>query len=103
MIDQSRDSPLTAVLRAAVINSPIPLKDLAERTQIDRSALERFRKSKRSISLDAADRLTVFFGLELRPTMAPFLPIHKGFAEFEPAEPPADTPLNAFVDEWNKR
>ena len=63
-------APLTDPLRQAIIESGLPLLRLANETGIARASLIRFVRGDTSIRLDIADRLAVYFGLELQPTKA---------------------------------
>ena len=61
-------APLTDPLRQAIADSGLPLLRLANETGIARASLIRFTRGDTSIRLDIADRLAVYFGLELQPT-----------------------------------
>lgn len=61
-------SPLTDPLRQAIADSGLPLLRLANETGIARASLIRFTRGDTSIRLDIADKLAVYFGLELQPT-----------------------------------
>ena len=56
---------MSDVLRQAILDSGLPLLQLAERTGIERASLSRFLAGKRSLRLDMADKLAVYFGLKL--------------------------------------
>ena len=58
-------APLTDPLRQAIVDSGLPLLRLANETHIARASLIRFVRGDTSIRLDIADRLAVYFGLEL--------------------------------------
>jgi len=60
--------PLTDPLRQAIVDSGLPLLRLAKETGIARASLIRFVRGETSLRLDIADRLAVFFGLELHAT-----------------------------------
>lgn len=59
-------APLTDPLRQAIVDSGLPLLRLANETGIARASLIRFVRGDTSIRLDIADRLAVYFGLEIR-------------------------------------
>jgi len=61
-------TPLTDPLRKAIADSGLPLLRLANETGIARASLIRFVRGDSSIRLDIADKLAVYFGLELKPT-----------------------------------
>jgi plasmid maintenance system antidote protein VapI len=58
-------SPITAVLRRAIVENGISHKALARETGVARASIMRFVRGDQSIRLDMADRLAVFFGLSL--------------------------------------
>jgi plasmid maintenance system antidote protein VapI len=57
--------PITDVLRQAILDSGLPLLRLANETGVQRASLSRFVRGKNSLRLDVADKLAVYFGLEL--------------------------------------
>jgi plasmid maintenance system antidote protein VapI len=59
-------SPITALLKRTIVESSIPYKALERETGVRRSSIQRFVDGRQSIRLDMADRLAVFFRLELR-------------------------------------
>jgi plasmid maintenance system antidote protein VapI len=61
------NAPLTDPLRQSIVDSGLPLLRLANETGIARASLIRFVRGDTSIRLDIADRLAVYFGLELGP------------------------------------
>jgi hypothetical protein len=63
----SASSPLTAPLRAAIVETGMPLLQLSNETGITRASLIRFRRGDTSLRLDVADRLADYLGLELVP------------------------------------
>jgi plasmid maintenance system antidote protein VapI len=54
-------------LRAAITDSGIALLKLQEETGVQRASISRFLRGERSLRLDMADRLAVYFKLELQP------------------------------------
>ena len=56
---------MTDRLRAAVNDCPLPFQALERETGITRQSLMRFARSEASMWLDMADRLAVYFNLEL--------------------------------------
>lgn len=63
-------SPITEVLRRAILDSGLPLLRIAQETGVERASLSRFVAGKRSLRLDMADKLAAYFGLRLTPTEA---------------------------------
>ncbi len=61
------DSPISKRLREAIIESGIPLLQIEQATGVQRASLSRFLNGKQSLRLDIADKLAVYFGLELKP------------------------------------
>lgn len=64
----STNNPITDVLRKAVAESGLSFLGLENETGILRQTLMRFARGG-GINLDAADKLAVYFGLELRPSI----------------------------------
>lgn len=58
---------MTDVLRQAIRDSGLPMLTLANETGIERASLIRFTRGDQSLRLDIADKLAVYFGLELQP------------------------------------
>ena len=58
---------ITDLLRQAINESGIPFLTLEQETGVIRQSLMKFARGERTIHLDAADKLAVYFGLELRP------------------------------------
>lgn len=56
---------ITDRLRQAIRESGLPMLTLATETGIQRASLIRFARGDQSLRLDIADRLAVYFGLEL--------------------------------------
>jgi plasmid maintenance system antidote protein VapI len=56
-------SPITDVLKDAIIRCGIPYKTLERDTGVNRSSIQRFVDGRQSIRLDMADRLAVYFDL----------------------------------------
>ena len=61
---------MTETLRQAIREAGLPMLTLATETGIQRASLIRFARGDQSLRLDIADRLAVYFGLELQPTKA---------------------------------
>ncbi len=59
---------MTETLRQAIIESGLPMLTLANESGVERVSLIRFKRGEQSLRLDCADKLAVYFGLELRPT-----------------------------------
>jgi plasmid maintenance system antidote protein VapI len=64
--DDSEAGRLTSTIRRAIAESGIPLLKLSQETGVERMSISRFMAGKRTIRLDAADKLAAYFGLELR-------------------------------------
>jgi plasmid maintenance system antidote protein VapI len=58
-------NPITDALRRAILDSGLPLLQIAEETGVERASLSRFVAEKRSLRLDMADKLAAYFGLTL--------------------------------------
>jgi len=56
---------MTDPLRQAIVDSKLPLLTLANETGIARASLIRFVRGQTSLRLDIADKLAVYFNLEL--------------------------------------
>ncbi len=61
------DSPITDVLRQAILDSGLPLLRIADETGVERASISRFVRGKNSLRLDMADKLAVYFKLTLTP------------------------------------
>jgi plasmid maintenance system antidote protein VapI len=59
------ETPLTDVLRQAILDSGLPLLRIAKDTGVQRASLSRFVRGKNSLRLDMADKLAAYFGLKL--------------------------------------
>jgi plasmid maintenance system antidote protein VapI len=59
------ESPITDVLRRAILNGGVSLLRIANDTGVQRASLSRFVRGKNSLRLDVADKLAAYFGLEL--------------------------------------
>jgi plasmid maintenance system antidote protein VapI len=57
---------MTEVLRKAVLDTGLPLLQIAEAAGIERASLSRFVRGQRTLRLDMADRLAAYLGFELR-------------------------------------
>lgn len=65
----SEEPSITDVLRRTILESGIPFLTLEQETGVTRQSLMKFARGERTIHLDAADRLSRFFGLELQPVV----------------------------------
>lgn len=61
-----RSSPITDLLRKAIVESGVPLLTIEQATGVHRASISRFIRGERSIRLDVADKLAEYFGLELQ-------------------------------------
>ena len=61
--------PITETLRAAINASELSFLALARETGVLRQSLMPFARGEAGISANAADKLAVYFGLELRPVV----------------------------------
>ena len=59
--------PISETLRLAINSSELAFLALERETGVLRQCLMPFARGEAGISLDAADKLAVYFGLELRP------------------------------------
>jgi plasmid maintenance system antidote protein VapI len=60
-------SPMTDALRKAINDSGITSKALERETGVKRASIVRFRRGDQSLRLDLADKLAVYFGLDMVP------------------------------------
>ena len=71
MSEATRPEPISDLLRqrilAAVESGRTSYKALERETGVTRGSIMRFVRGSQSLRLDKADRLAVYFGLELRP------------------------------------
>jgi plasmid maintenance system antidote protein VapI len=58
-------SPITNILKNAIVDSGIRYKSLSRKTGVARASIQRFVDGRQSIRLDVADRLAEYFGLGL--------------------------------------
>jgi plasmid maintenance system antidote protein VapI len=61
------NSPITDVIRQAILDSGLPLLRIADETGVERASISRFVRGKNSLRLDMADKLATYFGLTLTP------------------------------------
>jgi hypothetical protein len=61
------NAPLTDALRRAISGSGLSFKALEKETGVLRQSLMKFVRGEQSLRLDLADKLAVYFKLELRP------------------------------------
>jgi plasmid maintenance system antidote protein VapI len=66
-MEKKRHAPLTTILRKAIADCGLPFQRLEKETGVTRQTLMGFVRGERTIYLDMADKLAVFFGLELAP------------------------------------
>ena len=59
--------PISEILRAAINASELSFLALERETGVLRQSLMPFARGEAGINIDAADKLAVYFGLELRP------------------------------------
>ena len=59
--------PFTEALKKAIAESGMAHIGLERATGVKRQSIMKFMRGERSLRLDMADRLAVFFGLQLRP------------------------------------
>jgi plasmid maintenance system antidote protein VapI len=60
-------SPISERLRRAIVEGGIPYLKIEQDTGVQRASISRFINGKQSLRLDVADKLAVYFNLELRP------------------------------------
>lgn len=58
---------MSETLRNAVLETGLPLLQIAQAAGVERASLSRFVRGERTLRLDMAGRLAAYFGLELRP------------------------------------
>jgi hypothetical protein len=63
---RQRKSPVTDLLRSTIAKSGIPYNQLERATGVKRASIIRFLRGDQSMRLDLAERLMVYFGLEVR-------------------------------------
>lgn len=71
-------TPISDVLRRAILDSGLPLLRIATETGVQRASLSRFVRGKNSLRLDVADKLAAYFGLKLVLSEEPDSPKGKG-------------------------
>lgn len=59
--------PMADALKAAIEASGMPFLTLEQETGVTRQSLMAFVKGQRTLRLDMADKLAVYFGLDVRP------------------------------------
>ena len=59
--------PITEALQNAIAKSGLTYYAIERLTGVKRQSIMYFMRSQRSLRLNIADRLAVYFGLELRP------------------------------------
>lgn len=70
--------PIADALKAAILASELPYLTLQEETGVTRQSLMSFVKDERTLRLDMADKLAVYFGLTLQPATRKAAPKRKG-------------------------
>jgi hypothetical protein len=65
IMNERSHSPITDVLKDAIVKSDIPYKTLERETGVKRSSIQRFIDGRQSLRLDMADRLAEYFGLSV--------------------------------------
>jgi plasmid maintenance system antidote protein VapI len=63
-------NPISDALRRAILDSGLPLLRIEQDTGVQRASISRFVRGERSLRLDMADKLAVYFGLNLNPSGA---------------------------------
>jgi plasmid maintenance system antidote protein VapI len=66
MNERLSESPITDVLRRAIIESGESFNSLERETGVTRASIMRFVRGTNSLRLDMADRLAEHFGLSLQ-------------------------------------
>ena len=61
------NQPISEILRRAINESGLPFLTLEQQTGVLRQSLMPFARGEAGINIDAADKLAIYFGLELRP------------------------------------
>ncbi|MCX7408012.1 MAG: hypothetical protein NTZ32_08010 [Planctomycetales bacterium] len=70
--------PISETLRLAINSSELSFLALERETGVLRQCLMPFARGEAGINIDAADKLAVYFGLELRPATRKAAPKRKG-------------------------
>ena len=65
MAKRSRSSPLIGALKEAITRSGLSVNQVAKASGVSQSALSRFIRGERDLSLPAAEKLVTFLGLTL--------------------------------------
>jgi plasmid maintenance system antidote protein VapI len=66
-IRTSRSKPLTTALKQAIAESELSFKALERATGVKRQSLMKFMAGEQSLRLDMADKLAIYFDLQLAP------------------------------------
>ncbi len=61
------ESPIADALKSAIESSGMSIKALERETGVARQSMMHFMRGSRTLRLDIADKLAVYFGMELRP------------------------------------
>src|SRR5262249_18586366 len=70
--------PVIEYLQNVIRGSGLSLNELGRRTGVSEGQLSRFLRGDRTLTLPAAARVCLYFGLELRPQEEPFSGGRKG-------------------------
>ena len=70
MSKRQTKSPLTDALKQAVTDSGLPLLQVSKGSGIAYASLVRFMSGERSLRLDKADKLAVFFQMRLKTNLS---------------------------------
>ena len=68
---RKKQQTMTESLKRAILESGMSFKALQRETGVTRQSMMSFVRGERSLRLDIADKLAVYFGLELKPTKKP--------------------------------
>jgi plasmid maintenance system antidote protein VapI len=66
MKDKGKPATMSAVLKQAIAEAELSYAKLERETGVQRASIMRFMRDETSLRLDKADRLAIYFGLELR-------------------------------------
>ena len=63
---RKKTATITETLRQEILGSGLSFKAMERETGVVRQSLMKFARGEQSLRLDVADKLAVYFGLELR-------------------------------------
>ena len=66
MAKRKSKSPITDVLRQAILDSGLAYIELERQTGVMRDSISRFVRGQQSLRLDMADKLVAYFGIQIR-------------------------------------